>query len=52
MPSFTIISCAAALLRRGCVPVLIDSDPVTWNMDAEKLKRKIENEIEKKGTEE
>lgn len=49
MPAFTIISCAAAAVRRGCVPMLVDSDPVTWNMDVEKLKIKIENEIEQKG---
>lgn len=49
MPAFTIISCAAALVRRGCVPVLVDSDPVTWNVDVEKLKAKIETEIEIKG---
>jgi perosamine synthetase len=46
MPTFTIISCAAALVRRGCVPVLVDSDPATWNVDIEKLKAKIEAEIE------
>ncbi len=49
MPTFTIISCAAALVRRGCIPILVDSDPVTWNMDIEKLKIKVEDEIEKKG---
>ena len=38
MPAFTIISCALAVVRCGCVPVLVDSDPVTWNMDVEKLK--------------
>lgn len=32
LPSFTIISCAAAVVRAGAVPVLVDSDPVTWNM--------------------
>lgn len=48
MPTFTIISCAAAVVRRGCVPVLVDCDPLTWNMDVEKLKEKIHNEIEKK----
>jgi perosamine synthetase len=48
MPAFTIISCAAAIVRCGCVPVLVDSDPVTWNMDVEKLKTMIENEVEKK----
>lgn len=49
MPAFTIISCAAAIVRCGCVPVLVDSDPITWNMDVEKLKDKIETEIEVKG---
>src|SRR5512144_1040666 len=46
MPAFTIISCAAAIVRCGCVPVLVDSDPVTWNVDMDKLKRKVETEIE------
>ena len=49
MPSFTIISCAAAIVRCGCVPVLVDSDPVTWNMDIEQLKSRVETEIEIKG---
>ncbi len=46
MPTFTIISCAAAIVRCGCVPVLVDSDPVTWNMDTMKLKAKVKDEIE------
>lgn len=46
MPTFTIISCAAAIVRAGAKPVLIDSDPATWNMDVGKLKAKIEDEIE------
>src|SRR5262249_20720328 len=33
MPSFTIISCAAAIVRAGATPVAIDSDARTWNMD-------------------
>jgi perosamine synthetase len=49
MPTFTIISCAAAIVRCGCVPVLVDSDPLTWNMDVEKLKAKVKDEIERKG---
>lgn len=49
MPAFTIISCALAVVRCGYVPVLVDSDPVTWNMDVEKLKTKIELEVEQKG---
>src|SRR5690349_4228247 len=27
MPAFTIISCAAAIIRVGAKPVLVDSDP-------------------------
>jgi len=41
LPTFTIISCAAAIVRRGCVPVLVDSNPVTWNMDAARIEEKI-----------
>src|SRR5512139_3772273 len=48
MPAFTIISCAAAIVRRGCVPVLVDSDPLTWNMDVDKLRTKIKIEVDKK----
>ena len=32
MPSFTIISCALAVIYNGGVPVLVDSDPRTWCM--------------------
>jgi len=48
MPSFTIISCAAAIVRAGAIPVLIDSDPITWDMDVESLRDKIKTEIEVK----
>lgn len=41
MPTFTIISCAAAVVRAGAVPVLIDSDPVTWNMDVAQIESRI-----------
>lgn len=37
MPTFTIISCAAAVVRAGAKPVLVDSDPVTWCMDIEQV---------------
>lgn len=33
LPAFTIISCIAQIVRSGAVPVLVDSDPITWNMD-------------------
>ncbi len=37
MPTFTIISPAASLVRVGVVPVLVDSDPTTWNMDVSQV---------------
>ncbi len=33
LPSFTIISCAAAIVRAGLVPVAVDCDSATWTMD-------------------
>jgi perosamine synthetase len=41
LPTFTIISCALAVVNRGCVPVLVDSDPRTWCMDVTQLEQKI-----------
>ncbi len=41
LPTFTIISCAAAIVRAGATPVLVDSDPVTWNMDVAQVAAKI-----------
>lgn len=32
LPSFTIISCAAAIVRAGLTPICVDCDPVSWNM--------------------
>jgi perosamine synthetase len=49
MPAFAIISCAMAVVRCGCVPVLVDSDPVNWNVDTGKLREKLEQEIGKNG---
>ena len=37
LPAFTIISCAASLVRKGIKPVLVDSDPYTWNMDVTQI---------------
>lgn len=45
MPTFTIISCAQAVIYNGGVPVLVDSDPRTWCMDVEKVCERIEEEI-------
>lgn len=41
MPTFTIMSCAAAVVRVGAKPVLVDADPLTWNMKAEDIESKI-----------
>lgn len=41
MPAFTIISCAAAVVRAGARPVLVDSDPLTWCMDVNQIEAKI-----------
>lgn len=41
MPAFTIISCITGLVRRGIKPVLVDSNPVTWNMDVTQIEEKI-----------
>src|ERR1700724_2869071 len=41
MPTFTIICCASALTRVGAVPVLVDADPLTWNMDVSQIEARI-----------
>ncbi|MBU1086388.1 MAG: DegT/DnrJ/EryC1/StrS family aminotransferase [Candidatus Omnitrophica bacterium] len=41
MPSFTIISCALAAIRLGAVPVLVDAEPDTWNMDVSQIEFRI-----------
>lgn len=41
MPTFTIISCIGQLIRVGAIPILVDSDPVTWNMDVGQIEAKI-----------
>lgn len=41
MPTFTIISCVAPIIRAGAIPVFVDVDPVTWNMCVEDIEKKI-----------
>ena len=41
LPSFTIISCALAIVDHGGIPVLVDSDPRTWCMDVAQVEAKI-----------
>jgi perosamine synthetase len=37
MPSFTIISPAASVVRAGATPMLVDSDPTTWNVQVSQI---------------
>jgi len=41
LPTFTIISCVAPLIRIGVIPVFIDADPLTWNMVTNQIEDKI-----------
>lgn len=41
LPTLTIISCAAAIVRAGAVPIVVDCDPNTWNMDVSQIEHKI-----------
>ena len=41
LPTFTIISPAQSIVKQGLVPVLVDSDIRTWNMDVHKIEQKI-----------
>jgi len=41
LPTFTIISCIAQIVRAGATPVLVDSDPRTWNMDVAAVEARI-----------
>jgi perosamine synthetase len=41
LPAFTIISCAASIVRAGATPVVVDCDADTWNMTAEQVEEKV-----------
>jgi len=41
MPTFTIISCITGILRKRCIPVFVDQDSETWNMDVSQIESKI-----------
>jgi perosamine synthetase len=41
MPAFTIISCALAAIRLGAIPVLVDAEAETWNMDVSQIEARI-----------
>lgn len=41
MPAFTIISPAQSVVKAGGIPVLVECEADTWNMDATKIEEKI-----------
>ena len=43
VPTFTIISPVQSIVNEGLIPVLVDSDPITWNMDVHQIESKITN---------
>lgn len=43
IPSFTMIASAFAVCYTGAVPVFVDADPETWNIDVSRIEEKINN---------
>jgi len=41
LPTFTIISCVAAVIKTGAIPIYIDVDPFTWNMNVASIEKRI-----------
>lgn len=41
VPSFTIVSCATAVLSVGATPVFVDADPRTWCLDLDQVVERI-----------
>ena len=41
IPTFTMIASAFAVCYTGAVPVFVDADPLTWNIDVTKIEEKI-----------
>ena len=41
LPAFTIMSCAQAIIKAGLIPVVVDCDEDTWNMDENLIEEKI-----------
>lgn len=41
MPTFTIISCALAVVAYGATPIFVDCEAETWNIDIDKIEEKI-----------
>jgi perosamine synthetase len=43
LPTFTIMSCASAIVRAGAMPVVVDCQADTWNLDPDLIAAKITN---------
>ena len=41
LPTFTIISCALACIYNNLIPVFVDCEKETWNMDVSQIEQKI-----------
>lgn len=41
IPTFTMVATAFAVAYTGAVPVLVDAEPETWNMDVTQIEKKI-----------
>lgn len=41
LPTFTIISCAASIVRAGATPVVVDCNPDDWNMNIAQIGARI-----------
>lgn len=41
MPTFTIISCAQAVVKAGLIPVVVDCREDTWNIDVDQIEERI-----------
>lgn len=41
LPAFTIMSCAQAIVKAGLIPVVVDCEYDTWNMDVKLVEEKI-----------
>lgn len=41
VPDFTMIACAFAVCYTGAMPVAVDADPLTWNIDVGRVEQKL-----------
>lgn len=41
LPTFTIMSCGQAIIKAGLIPVVVDCEADTWNMDVNAIEDKI-----------